>query len=422
MQFVVLVVGSNYSEVEDYAEGIDGDASPEGGMVSEMLRDGAAGKHAHTHAQIPAGKNGGVGGAALAMGCHVDEYHLESGPQMPVAQANDKRCNIIAGGMVYGCKENEAADRNQDTQGGIAQNESLAQGAAPREARDNQADSKESEEEACARGDTQLVAPVDSHVGGNHAVRKAHGEDGEHRNKPFEHDESVERKGLLIQHQRAVFHANSAYHDNPQHRHGECQPKQHLITLIACEEEHRNARADGGGDIVAQPEISHPFGSTRRRKHIHRYGRERHARSTKRCAMQHTKCRKHREAARQQVAAEERCHEEVENEQHHLAGETVHKETAERAYQQRRQGIAGEDNAYHLLIRRIGIAQVERQEGSEQHEGKVHKEIARPHLNIVAVPKFLFHRWSLSVMQSATWRPHLLELHIGQFLFLVERF
>ena len=50
MQFVVLVVGSNYSEVEDYAEVIDGDASPEGGMVSEMLCDGAAGKHAHTHA------------------------------------------------------------------------------------------------------------------------------------------------------------------------------------------------------------------------------------------------------------------------------------------------------------------------------------------------------------------------------------
>ena len=126
MQFVVLVVGSYYCEVEDYAEGIDGDASPEGGMVAEMLRDGTAGKHAHAHAQIPAGKDGGVGGAALAMGRHVDEYHLESGPQMPVAQADDKRCNVIAGGMVHSGKEDEAADRNQDTQGGIAQDESFA--------------------------------------------------------------------------------------------------------------------------------------------------------------------------------------------------------------------------------------------------------------------------------------------------------
>ena len=50
MQFVVLVVGSYYCEVEDYAEGIDGDASPEGGMVAEMLCDGAACQHAHAHA------------------------------------------------------------------------------------------------------------------------------------------------------------------------------------------------------------------------------------------------------------------------------------------------------------------------------------------------------------------------------------
>ena len=77
MQFVVLVVGSNYSEVEDYAEGIDGDACPESGMVAEMLRDGAACQHAHAHAQIPAGEDGGVGGAALAVRRHVDEYHLE---------------------------------------------------------------------------------------------------------------------------------------------------------------------------------------------------------------------------------------------------------------------------------------------------------------------------------------------------------
>ena len=85
MQFVLFIVGSYYCEVEDYAEGIDGDARPEGGIVSEMLCNGAAGKHAHAHTQIPAGENCGVGGAALAMGRHIDEYHLESGPQMPVA-------------------------------------------------------------------------------------------------------------------------------------------------------------------------------------------------------------------------------------------------------------------------------------------------------------------------------------------------
>ena len=50
MQLVVLVVGSYYCEVEDYAEGIDGYASPEGGMVAEMLSDGASCQHAHAHA------------------------------------------------------------------------------------------------------------------------------------------------------------------------------------------------------------------------------------------------------------------------------------------------------------------------------------------------------------------------------------
>lgn len=290
--------------------------------------------------------------------------------------------------MVHGSKEDEAANGDQNTQRGIAQDESFAQGAAARQAGDNQAESEEGEEEARARGDTQLIASVDSHVGGYHAVREAHGEDGEHGDKPLEHDESVERKRLLIQHQRAVFHADGADHDDAQHRHGERQPKEHLVTMVAGKQEHRNARADGGGDIVAQPEIPNPFGSARGRQHIHRHRGERYTRGTKRRTVEHAECRKHREATRQEVTAEERCREEVKNKQHHLAGETVHEETAERAYQQRRQGIAGEDNAYHLLIRRICIAQVERQEGSEQHEGKVHEEIARPHLNIIAIPKF----------------------------------
>lgn len=110
MQFIPLIIPAHIREIEDDAQCVECRPAPKGSMVAEMLGKGTARKHADTHAQIPRGEQCGVGSTALAVGSHVYEHHLEGRPQMPVAQADDERCEVISDGIVYGCEDDEAAD------------------------------------------------------------------------------------------------------------------------------------------------------------------------------------------------------------------------------------------------------------------------------------------------------------------------
>ncbi len=79
-------------------------------MVAEVFGNGTACKHAHAHAQIPRGEQRGVGSTALAVGCHIDEHHLESRPQVPVAQTDDEWCEVISDGVMHCREDDEPAD------------------------------------------------------------------------------------------------------------------------------------------------------------------------------------------------------------------------------------------------------------------------------------------------------------------------
>ena len=99
-----------------------------------------------------------------------------------------------------------------------------------------------------------------------------------------------------------------------------------------------------------------------------------------------------RERARQQVASEESEIEEQSYEQHALARERVDDETAERTHEQRRERIARQHQAYHVLAGREMLAQIERQQRCEHIKCKCHAEIGSHHPQIIPVPEFLaFH-------------------------------
>ncbi len=99
---------------------------------------------------------------------------------------------------------------------------------------------------------------------------------------------------------------------------------------------------------------------------------------------------KHSQASRNQIPPEECRRQEIEQQQYRLARETIHKETAERPDTQCGYGIARQHQAYQLLIRTIGLAQIQRKQRREQHKSEVHQEIAAPHFEVITIPKFLF--------------------------------
>ncbi len=106
--------------------------------------------------------------------------------------------------------------------------------------------------------------------------------------------------------------------------------------------------------------------------------------------MQSTENGKHGQTPRNQIPAEEYRRQEIKQQQYRLARETVYKETAERANAQCRYGIARKDQPNQLLVSTIRIAQIQREERCEEHKSEVHQEVAAPHFQIIAVPKFLF--------------------------------
>ena len=83
-------------EEEGDAEGVDQSDGPEGGGIVEELRDDATQQDAETHADVPRDEDGAVGSTPLTVLRHVDGHILEGGPHVTVAQADEKRRDIIA--------------------------------------------------------------------------------------------------------------------------------------------------------------------------------------------------------------------------------------------------------------------------------------------------------------------------------------
>ena len=76
-----------------------GHYGPEGSGVAEIFGYHPAEDDAETHTQIPAGQQGGVGGAALVVMRHRNDHVLEGWPHMPVAQTNEYGSGVKADGM-----------------------------------------------------------------------------------------------------------------------------------------------------------------------------------------------------------------------------------------------------------------------------------------------------------------------------------
>ena len=67
------------------AHGIDADDGPEGRCIAEVFGNDTSQEDTQSHTHVPGDEDGGIGGAPLVVGCHVDGHVLEGRPHVSVA-------------------------------------------------------------------------------------------------------------------------------------------------------------------------------------------------------------------------------------------------------------------------------------------------------------------------------------------------
>ena len=101
----------------------------------------------------------------------------------------------------------------------------------------------------------------------------------------------------------------------------------------------------------------------------------------------------HRQRTGYEISAKKGEEDEIADNENRPSGETVHYITAERPYNQRHYGIAGEAQANCLLVCAESFREVQRKQRDDQREGKMNEEISYPYLQVVCVPELRLCRF-----------------------------
>lgn len=135
-----------------------------------MMYRHASEDDAKSHANVPAGEEGGIGCASLVVGSEVDEHRLHAWPYMPVAEAYDEGCAVVANGIFEQCENKEAEHADEYAVADILHNLALPQGASADEAREYQTAAENGEPCASACGHAEFLLAVESEIVGKHSV------------------------------------------------------------------------------------------------------------------------------------------------------------------------------------------------------------------------------------------------------------
>ena len=144
---------------------------------------------------------------------------------------------------------------------------------------------------------------------------------------------------------------------------------------------------DGGGYVVAQSVVADAFIASAGRQNINSHSTIGHRRGPKGRSMERSDDGKPQQGSGDNIAAETYEVGKEAYEEHTLARKAIDYEPAERSYEEGSDGIAREHHSNHVLGSAVCLAQIKRQQGCEQIEGKRQREVGYHHLPVVAVPK-----------------------------------
>lgn len=361
--------------VKEYACDIDAEGQPESGAVAKVLREDTAEDDAEAHADVPTDELGGVGCSAFRVGCEVDEHGLHAGPDMSVAKTDDERCTIVADWILEGSKEEIAEETHDDAVVDILHHPPFTERAGTNETREDESSAKHCKPSTCARRHPQDLFAVDGEVGGKDAVAHADADHNDSLAPSLDEEETVPGNRVAVGDNLFRRELDGGIDEKADACRHQAAEKEHVVIRCILIDKQSDGRSNAGGEVVAESVIADTLCPTRRMKDVDGTGRIGHRHGPHRSAVHRADDGKECHRARNQVAGKHRKEEEIADQQHGAAGEAVNQIARKRARQQRRQRIAGEDKSDGVFVGLISLAEVERQQGGDEHEREKNHEI-----------------------------------------------
>ena len=105
---------------------------------------------------------------------------------------------------------------------------------------------------------------------------------------------------------------------------------------------------------------------------------------------------KHQDGTGSYVSCKEDGKSRQTDHQHFFTGKSIHHISAEGTDDECRHRISTQHDADDILGRPKGLTQIEWEEWGEEIEGKVEQKVGGHHLDVIRIPKFLFHFFCIS--------------------------
>ena len=235
-------------------------------------------QHAHSHAQIPAREDSGIGGTTLVVLRQVDEHILKCRPHVTIAQPDDERCQIIAPFILQARKNGISEHRHHHTHTRVLHHLAPSERLSARESGEDKTNSEEGEEEARSSRDAKALLAINRNERAHYAIRKGKGEHRQEERPSLQQEEAVkrqarfgkERVGILGRgNHRTWLELQGCIHYQAQKRANQRERKEQVIRMKLRKQPQCHRGRDGRCYIIAQTIITDTFRSSRRRQYIY---------------------------------------------------------------------------------------------------------------------------------------------------------
>ena len=247
---VAKVVVLYIEEVEDDSEEVDDEGEPEGGEVACVVDGESSADDAESHADVPTGELGGVGCAALIVGCEGDEHGLHAWPDVAVAESDDEGGSVVADGGVESGEEEVAEETDEDAVVDVLDDVTPTEGTGTNESGEDESAAEHGEPCSCTGGDVEHFFSVDGKVGGEYAVGSADAGHHDSFAPCSEEEEAVEGEGGFVGHNLFGREMDGGVDGTADTSSKEGDEENDVVVANGVVDEKPDGGGDAGGKIV----------------------------------------------------------------------------------------------------------------------------------------------------------------------------
>lgn len=249
-------------EKEEDACSIDSEGRPKGSGVAEVMYCHTSEDDAETHADIPAGEEGGVGCAPLVVGSEIDKHSLHARPDVAIAETYYKGCTVVAYGIFQQGKKQKAENTNENAMADVFDDFPLPQCASADKAREYQPTAKYGKPCARASSHAQHFFAIEGKVVGKHSVGQSDASDNNAFAPSFQKKETVEGERVFVRDNFLDREMDGCVNGTSYTCRKEGKEKEDVVVVNIIVNDESNGGSDAGSEIVGEPVVAYAFCSS----------------------------------------------------------------------------------------------------------------------------------------------------------------